>query len=38
MSKNFTIHAAQAGVVSFKKIKARRFTGKTAPRTQVVVE
>ncbi len=38
MSKNFTIHAAKAGVVAFKKIKVRRFTGKTAPRTQVVVE
>ncbi len=38
MSKNFTIHAAKAGIVAFKKIKVRRFTGKTAPRTQVVVE
>jgi large subunit ribosomal protein L27 len=38
MSKNFTIHAAKAGVVAFKKIKVRRFTGKTAPRMQVVVE
>lgn len=37
MSKNFTIHAAKEGVVSFKKVKVRRFTGKTAPRTQVVV-
>jgi large subunit ribosomal protein L27 len=38
MSRNFTIHAAKAGVVSFKNIKVRRFTGKTSPRTQVVVE
>lgn len=38
MSKNFTIHAAKEGVVAFKKVKVRRFTGKTAPRTQVVVE
>ncbi|HCR56079.1 TPA: 50S ribosomal protein L27 [Candidatus Saccharibacteria bacterium] len=38
MSRNFTIHAAQDGTVAFKKVKVRRFTGKTAPRTQVVVE
>ena len=38
LSRNFTIHAAVEGVVSFKKIKTRRFTGKTAPRTQVLVK
>lgn len=38
MSRNFTIHAAKDGVVGFKKVKTRRFTGKTAPRTQVVVQ
>ncbi len=38
MSRNFTIHAAKDGIVAFKKVKTRRFTGKTAPRTQVVVE
>lgn len=38
MSRNFTIHAAQDGIVIFKKVKTRRFTGKTSPRTQVVVE
>lgn len=38
ISRNFTIHAAKAGVVSFKKTKITRFTGKTAQRTQVVVE
>jgi large subunit ribosomal protein L27 len=38
MSRNFTIHAAKDGVVSFKQVKTRRFTGKTARRTQVVVE
>lgn len=37
LSRNFTIHAAKDGVVSFKKVKVRRFTGKTAPRTQVSV-
>lgn len=38
MSRNFTIHAAKDGVVAFKKVRVRRFTGKTVPRTQVVVE
>ena len=38
MSRNFTIHAAAAGTVAFKKIKKAMFTGKTATRTQVVVE
>ena len=38
LSRNFTIHAAIDGVVSFKKVKTRRFTGKTAPRTQVSVQ
>lgn len=38
LSRNFTIHAAKDGVVSFRKVKVRRFTGKTSPRTQVVVE
>ena len=38
MSRNFTIHAERAGVVSFRQVKTRRFTGKTARRTQVVVE
>lgn len=38
MSRNFTIHAAVTGIVGFKKVKVRRFTGKTAPRTQVTVE
>ena len=38
MSRNFTIHAAKDGIVSFKQVRIRRFTGKTSPRTQVVVE
>jgi large subunit ribosomal protein L27 len=38
MSKNFTIHAAKDGVVAFSKVKVRRFTGNTAPRTQVAVQ
>ena len=38
MSRNFTIHAKVAGIVGFRQIKTTRFTGKTARRTQVVVE
>jgi large subunit ribosomal protein L27 len=38
LSRNFTIHAAKDGVVSFKKVKKGSFTGRTHPRTQVVVE
>ncbi|MCB9819775.1 50S ribosomal protein L27 [Candidatus Nomurabacteria bacterium] len=38
ISRNFTIHAAKDGIVSFKSIKKSRFTGKTERRTQVVVE
>lgn len=38
MSRNFTIHAAQDGIVGFKEVKTRRFTGKTSRRTQVVVQ
>lgn len=37
ISRNFTIHAATAGVVSFKKVKKGTFTGRTQPRTQVIV-
>jgi large subunit ribosomal protein L27 len=37
LSKNFTIHAAKDGIVTFAKIKKTRFTGKTAQRTQVSV-
>ena len=38
MSRNFTIHAARDGVVGYKQVKTRKFTGKTERRTQVVVE
>ncbi|MFS8118062.1 MAG: 50S ribosomal protein L27 [Microcoleus sp.] len=38
LSRNFTIHAAIDGIVGFKTVKTRRFTGKTANRTQVIVE
>ena len=38
MSRNFTIHAAKDGVVQYKKRRVRLFSGKSAPRTEVVVE
>lgn len=38
ISRNFTIHAAVDGVVSFVKVRKSKFTGKTSPRTQVVVK
>jgi large subunit ribosomal protein L27 len=38
LSRDYTIHAAIEGVVSFSKVKKTRFTGKTAFRTQVSVE
>lgn len=38
MSKNFTIHAANDGVVFFDKVKKTRFTGKSTPRTRVGVK
>lgn len=38
MSKNFTIHAATDGTVVFQKIKKNHFTGKSVPRTQVIVK
>ena len=38
MSRDFTIHAQIAGTVAFRQVKTKRFTGKTARRTQVVVE
>ena len=38
ISRNFTIHAAKDGVVTFQKVRKQHFTGKTVPRTQVSVE
>jgi large subunit ribosomal protein L27 len=37
ISRDFTIHAAKDGIVTFGKIKKSHFTGKTVPRTQVSV-
>lgn len=38
ISRNFTIHAAVDGIVGFQSVKTRRFTGKSARRTQVTVQ
>jgi large subunit ribosomal protein L27 len=38
ISRNFTIHAARDGVVKYTQRRVRRFTGKSAPRTEVSVE
>ena len=38
MSRNFTIHAAKDGVVTFRQRKIKRFTGKTVWRTEVSVK
>ena len=37
MGRDFTIFAMKDGVVSFRKTKIKKFTGKTAPRTEVSV-
>jgi large subunit ribosomal protein L27 len=38
MSRNYTIHAAKDGVVSFMERRVRRYTGKTVKRVEVVVK
>ena len=38
VSRNFTIHAARDGVVTFKTRKDRLFTGKSVARTEVTVQ
>ncbi len=38
LSRNFTIHAAKNGVVQFKDRRVKRFSGRSAPRTEVIVE
>jgi len=38
VSRNFTIHAAKDGVVQYRQRRVRLFTGKTVPRTEVIVE
>ena len=36
-SRNYTIHAAKDGVVTFVKTKKKHFSGKSLPRTRVEV-
>jgi len=38
LSRNFTIHAEKDGIVKFLSRRKKTFTGKTVPRTEVVVE
>ena len=38
MSRNFTIHAARDGVVTFQKRKVRLFSGRSVTRTEVTVQ
>ncbi len=37
MSRNYTIHAAQDGIVTFIERKKKTYTGKTVRRTEVQV-
>lgn len=37
IGRDYTIYAIKDGQVAFRKTKIRRFTGKTAPRTEVSV-
>ncbi len=38
LSRNYTIHAAKDGIVTYTQRKVRLFSGKTVPRTEVTVE
>ena len=38
LSRDFTVHAARDGVVTYRIRKVRRFTGKTVRRTEVTVQ
>ncbi len=38
MSRDYTIHAQKDGVVRFQDRRVKKFTGKSVPRTEVVVE
>jgi large subunit ribosomal protein L27 len=38
LSRNFTIHAAKDGIVTFSSRRVKLFTGKTVQRTEVTVE
>ncbi|PJE65051.1 50S ribosomal protein L27 [Candidatus Saccharibacteria bacterium CG10_big_fil_rev_8_21_14_0_10_47_8] len=38
LSRNFTIHAAHDGTVKFVSRRVKSFSGRSVPRTEVVVE
>lgn len=38
MSRNYSIHAAKDGVVKFQKRRVKSFSGRSIPRTEVIVE
>jgi large subunit ribosomal protein L27 len=38
LSRNFTIHAAKDGIVQFKQRRVKHFSGRSVPRTEVIVE
>lgn len=38
LSRNFTIHAAKDGIVTYKQRKIKRFSGRTVSRTEVSVQ
>ncbi|MBP9738702.1 50S ribosomal protein L27 [Candidatus Saccharibacteria bacterium] len=38
ISRNFTIHAAKDGIVTFTKRRVRTFTGRSVPRVEVSVK
>jgi large subunit ribosomal protein L27 len=38
LSRNYTIHAAKDGVVQFKNRRVKSFSGRSKPRTEVIVE
>jgi large subunit ribosomal protein L27 len=38
LSRNYSIHAAQNGTVKFVSRRVKKFSGRSMPRTEVVVE
>lgn len=38
LARNYTIHAAKDGVVKFITRRKKTFSGRTVPRTEVVIE
>ena len=38
LGRNYTIHAAKDGIVTFKSRKVRLFSGKSVRRTEVTVQ